>query len=272
MTTATFAAVRRGRFYSAAAIVGVALAVGWFFAVRAVIGASAAAERVAKVERGAKLVALLRHTAQDRVRTGAQVLAQDTRLQASVAQAEGDRLTVNDLLEDLQRLDPQELFALLSANGRVIAALGAKQLEGLDLSTSAAVKAALNQEAAATGVWLVDNRVVELAVSPIRAGDRRVGLLAVGVRVEDAALASAADAAGVQIALLVEGKPVWASAAVPESTWHLEPVKELEVNDSARYVVAAPTPADGPLVALIWAVPTLGLLFALVGFWRGGSP
>jgi hypothetical protein len=140
MSTATFASVRRARLYSAAAVLGVVLAVGWFIAVRSVSNAAATTERAAKVEKGAKLVALLRHTAQDRVKTGAQVLAQDTRMQAAVGQAEMDRLTINDLLQDLQKLDPQEVFALLTPNGKVIAALGAKQMEGLDLSSSNLVK------------------------------------------------------------------------------------------------------------------------------------
>jgi hypothetical protein len=272
MSTATFASVRRARLYSAAAVLGVVLSVGWFVAVRSIGNAAATTERAAKVERGAKLVSLLRHTAQDRVKTGAQVLAQDTRMQAAVGQAEMDRLTINDLLQDLQKLDPQEVFALLSPNGKVIAALGAKQMEGLNLSTSALVKTAIAQEGASTGVWLVDDRVVEVALSAIRVGERRVGLLAVGVKVEDAAMASAADAAGVNLALMIEGKPAWTSAQLPEATWRTEPTKTVEVSDAARYVVAAVPPPEGPLTALLWAVPILSLLFASLGFWRGGTP
>lgn len=266
------ASLRRGRVHSVAAVLGVALAVAWFVAVRVKVGAEAEAQQAARVQKGAQLVELLRHTAQDRVKTGAQVLAQDTRLQAAVGMAELDALTVNDLLQDLQKLDPQELFALLGANGRVIAALGAPRMVGLDLASSAAVKAALAQDTAATGVWLVDDRVVEVAVSAIRVGERRVGLLVVGVRVEDAALATAADAAGVHLGLLLEGRPVWTSTPLPESTWRTEPTSAVEVTDAARYVVAALPPADDTFLQLSWAVPVGALLFALLAFWRGGGP
>ena len=127
------ASLRRGRVFSVAAVLGVALSLAWFVGVRVLSGSGNGAERAARVERGAQLVTLLRKTAQDRVKTGAQVLAQDTRLQAAAGQAQLDRATVNDLLQDLQKLDPQELFALLSADGRVIGARAAPQMEGLDL-------------------------------------------------------------------------------------------------------------------------------------------
>jgi hypothetical protein len=264
--------LRRGRVFSVAAVLGVALSLAWFVGVRVLSGSGAGAEQAARVERGAALVTLLRKTAQDRVKTGAQVLAQDTRLQAAAGQAELDRATVNDLLQDLQKLDPQEVFALLNADGKVIAARAAPQLEGLELGSSAVVKAALAQDGAATGVWLVDERVAEIAVSAIRVGDRRVGLLVVGVRVDDSALATAADAAGVHLGLLVEGRPVWTSARVPESTWRVEPSATVVVSDSVRYVVAPRSAPQDPFELLAWVVPLAALLFATLAFWRGGAP
>lgn len=263
---------RRSRLFDAATFFGLALAVAWFVVVRLLIGAGEDAEAVGRVAKGKELVALLRHTAQDRVKTGAQVLSQDTRLQAAMAMPELDRLTVNDLLQDLQKLDPQEVFALLDAKGRVIAALGAPQMNGLDLSTSAAVKTALSQDGAASGVWLVDERVVELAVTAIRAGERRVGLLVVGVRVEDAALATAAAAADVNIGLLIDGRPAWSSVPLPESTWRSGVTGAVEVNESARYVIASTREDDQTLFLLAWAVPVGALLFATLAFWRGGGP
>ena len=263
---------RRRRAFSVAAVFGLVLALGWFIAVRVLAAQNASAQRTAQVERGARLVTLLRHLAQDRVKSAAQVLAQDTRLQAAAGQAELDQVTANDLLQDLQKLDPQEIYALLNADGRVVVTRGAPQMDGLELGSSAAVKTAMGQEEAAIGVWLVDNRVVEMAVSAIRVGDRRVGLLVVGVKVEDASLATAAAAAGVHLALMLEGKPVWASEPLPETTWRIEPTAVVEATESARYLVApAPGPAD-PLDLLSWAVPLAALLFAALGFWRGGSP
>lgn len=263
--------LRRKRVFSVAAVLGVALALAWFVGVRLTRGAGVTAERAARVERGAQLVTLLRHTAQDRVRMGAQVLAQDTRLQAAAGMAELDKATAADLLEDLQKLDQQELFALLSAEGRVIAARGAPQMEGLDLASSAVVKTALAQDGAATGVWMVDDRVVEIAVSAIRVGERRAGLLVVGVRVADTALATAAAAAGVHLALFLEGRPVWTSTPQPPATWRIEPTSSVEVSDAARYLVAAGPPPTDSLELFAWAVPLAALLFAALGFWRGGG-
>lgn len=271
-TIGSLSPVRRSRLYSVAAVVGVVLAVAWFVSARLMRQRAEEAEKVASVSKGVQLVALLRQTAQDRVKTGAQVLAQDTRLQAVSAMAKMDRPTVNDLLQDLQKLDPRELFALLSSRGEVIAALGAPQLNGLNLASSEVVKAALAGEGTPTGVWVVDDRVVEIAASPVRAGERLVGVLVVGIKLEDSALATVADAAGVHVGLLLEGRPVWSSAPVPESTWRGPQVSQLEVSDAARYAIA-PTNGDPSSVDILaWAVPVGALLFATLGFWRGGGP
>jgi hypothetical protein len=97
-------------------------------------------------------------------------------------------------------------------------------------------------------------------------------LLVVGVRVADAALATAAAAAGVHLALFLEGRPVWTSSPQPAATWRIEPTTTVEVSDAARYLVAAgPAPAD-TLELFAWAVPLAALLFAALGFWRGGGP
>ena len=93
--------------------------------------------------------------------------------------------------------------------------LGAAKLKGLDLASTAVVKAALAQEGAAVGAWLVDDRVAEVAVSAIRVGERPVALLVIGGPVEDSALASAAAAAGAHLSLWLEDKTVWSTTVLP---------------------------------------------------------
>lgn len=264
--------LRRTRTSTVAPVLGLVLALVWFVAVRVRAQRSVEAERDVRVDRGVQLVTLLRQLAQDRVQTGAQVLSQDPRLQAVAGLAEPDRATIDDLLQDLQQLDPQELFTLLDAKGRVLAARGAPQLEGLDLSSSAVVKAALTQDRAVTGVWLVNERVVELAVSAIRVGDRRVGLLGVGVKLEDAALETAASAAKVDLALLLEGRPAWVSSPGDPARWLGGGLGVVPVTDAARYVVAAQSPPEDATARWAWVVPIGALVFAFLGFWRGGHP
>lgn len=271
MTTMNAMPSRRQRLNTIGAVVGITLAVTWFGSVRLLADTEAAAARAQRVENGAQLLELLRHAAQERVTTAAQLLSQDPRLQAAVGMAELDRLTVSDLLQDLQKLDPQALFAVLNPEGRVIAALGAPNMEGLDLSTSSVVKAALNQDTAAHGVWVVNERVVELAASAVRVGDRRAGLLVVGVHLEDDALAAAAEAANVILVLLLQERAVWTSAPVAESVWRAEPTRSLEVSDASRYLVAASGGDDRLFLLLTWAVPLGALIFSMLAFWRGGT-
>jgi hypothetical protein len=271
MTTMGSLPARRRRLSTVGAVAGISLALLWFGSVRFIAGIDAASARAQRVDKGAALVELLRRTAQERVKTAAQLLSQDPRLQAAVGLAELDRLTVTDLLQDLQKLDPQAVFAVLTPEGRVIAALGAPHLEGLDLSTSSVVKTALSQDAAAIGAWVVNERVVELAASSVRVGDRRAGLLVVGVHLEDEALAAAAEAANVILVLLLQERAVWTSTPVPETAWRTEPTRSLEVNDSARYLVAASSNDDGLFLLLTWVVPLGALLFSTLAFWRGGG-
>lgn len=273
MSSSLVTSLRRTRspLPAIAATIGMTAAAAWFVAARQVAQAESLAQQEAAIEQGAKLVALLRQTASDRARANAQLLAEDTRLKAALSVPELDRRTLLDLLQDLKKLDDQETFAVLSPAGRVRAVLGAPQLEGVDLGTSAAVKSALAQPGAATGAWLVDGRVLELGVAAVRVDETPVGMLAIGLRVSDDALTTAARAARVNLALVVGDKPVWASAKVAEETWTSPRAKSIEVSELARYVVAADAETPEYLVAFAWAVPIGVLLFATLAFWRGGA-
>ncbi len=263
----------RSRLPAVAAVVGLLLAVGWaVFSLQ--MGAAARHEQQQRAQQQAHvLVELMRTTVQARAAADAQRLAQDPRLQSTLATANVDDATILDILQDLQKLNSQALFAVLSPAGRVRVQLGAPKMEGLDLSSSAVVKAALAQESAALGTWMVDDRVEEVAVIGVKAGERVVALLAIGNRLDDASLGTVARAAQVNLALLVDELPVWTSAVMPVGTWFQPAVERIEVKGStppARFVASA-IPVEDPAAPLVWVVPGLAFVFALLAFWRGGA-
>jgi hypothetical protein len=255
------------------AVIGLLIAAGWFLTARQIAATSRRAHQSAALERTSDLVDLLRQLTQARVKADAQLLAEDPRLKSTLSAANVDEATILDILQDLQKLNGQGLIAVLSATGRVDVVLGAAKLKGLDLSTSAVVKAALGQEGAALGTWMVDDRIEEIAVTAVRTGDRVVALLVIGARLEDAALARAAKASGSHLGLLVEERTVWSDEPLPDATWQANDAQRIEVKGStppARYV-AVSIPAEEELGRLTWAVPLAALLFAVLAFWRGGS-
>ena len=121
-------------------------------------------------------------------------------------------------------------------------------------------------------MWLVEDRIAEIAVSAVRIGDRIVALLVVGNLVSDAALATAAKSAGVHLALMTDERLVWSDTALLPSTWAGD-VKRLEVKGAippARFM-ATPVEDEEATFRLAFVVPLVALLFAMLAFWRGGA-
>lgn len=263
---------RRSPLPAVAAVVGVLLAVAWALVALQVLGAQRDAADTRARQSARALVDLLRATVRARAAADVQMLAQDPRLQATLSVPNIDDETIRDILQDLRRLNEAAIFAVLTPGGRVRVALGAPHLEGVDLSTSAVVQTALEKDSAALGTWMVEDRVAEVALSSVRAGDRVVALLAIGNRLDDAALATVARSAQVHLALVVDGQPAWSDTTQPASTWLTTGAERIEVQEAvppARFV-AVPARAEAPPASLVWAVPVFALGFALLAFWRGG--
>ena len=263
----------RSRLPAAAAVVGFLLSVAWAVSyLQHSTSQSRWFEHVCAV-RAHDLIEQWRSGVQARVTADAQMLAQDPRLQSTLATSNVDDATILDILQDLQKLNPQALFAVLSPAGRVRVVLGAPKMQGVDLSSSAVVKAALAQDNAALGSWMVDDRVVEVAVIGVKAGDRVVALLAIGNRIDDSSLVTIAASTGTFLALLVDDRPVWTSIDLALSNWLSPAAERVEVKGvtpPARFV-ALGAPYRDSAIPLVWVVPGLAFVFALLAFWRGGA-
>lgn len=262
---------RRSIFGAIAASVGLVLAAGWFFAVRHMTKTARHDADVKAVAHAAELIELLRATAADRAKGAAQLLAEDPRLKSTLGTAGVDEATILDSLQDVQKLNGQPIFAVLSPQGRVQVVIGAPKLKGLDLSSTSIVKGALGQEGATVGPWMVEDRVAEVAASAVRVGDRVVAIIVVGGLVPDAALGKVAQTAGVRLALMVDDRLVWSDSPVAATTWSQE-VTRHEVKGAvppSRFM-AVPIETEEPLWSLAFAVPAVALIFAILAFWRGG--
>ncbi len=263
---------RRSLVSTAAAILGLVFALAWFVAVRQLSRSEKAAAQADSLKRAQELIGLLRQSSQERVKGAAQLLAEDPRLKSTLGVANVDDATILDVMQDVQKLNGLPVYAVLTPAGRVKVVLGAPKLKGLDLSTSAVVKAAQSQEGASTGVWLVDDRVTEVAAAAVRIGDRVVALLVLGNQVSDVAFAKAAEGANVHLALTIDDRLAWSDGTSAATTWSGD-VLRIDVKDAvppAKFM-AVPRDADEATWRLAYLVPLFALLFSVLAFWRGGA-
>lgn len=129
------------------------------------------------------------------------VLADDNRIRATVLAPKFDEATVQDVLEDLRKSSGATLLAVLDASGKVQAVTGAVSLRQVDLSGSAAVKAAF--EHPTSDIWTLPDQVQIIGLAPIRSGDQAPALLVKGLALAKSQLATVETAIGVSGAVFI---------------------------------------------------------------------
>jgi len=128
------------------------------------------------------------------------LLADDQRIRSTVITPSFDEVTVRDVLDDLRRASGATTMAVLDVAGRVKAASG-EALAGMDLGAASALRAALEQPTAY--VWTFPERVLTVAVAPIRQGDQVAALLVLGYELGAASLGAIEQTLGVRGGLFV---------------------------------------------------------------------
>lgn len=118
-------------------------------------------------------------------------LSDDARIREPLATPTIDDATIEDLLGDLRASSGYEVMAVLDKAGSVRALSGAQTLRGADLGSTEAVKQAAEQGAAGD-VWSFADRLMLVAVTPIRLGSEVVAYLLVGNGLDQAAITQTA--------------------------------------------------------------------------------
>ena len=129
------------------------------------------------------------------------VLADDNRIRTTVLAPKFDEATVQDVLEDLRRSSGATLLAVLDGSGKVEAVTGAMGLRQVDLSASAAVKAAFQHPT--SDIWTLPDQVQVIGLAPIRSGDQTPALLVKGLALAKSQLATVERALGVSSAVFI---------------------------------------------------------------------
>jgi hypothetical protein len=114
------------------------------------------------------------------------VLAEDTRIRSLVMVAKLDEGTLDDTLTDLRAATGASCLAVLDANGKIKSVAGADSLRAADLGSAPVLAQAMS--GAASDVWTLPDRVLVVAIAPIKAAGRVSALLAMGFDLGDSAL------------------------------------------------------------------------------------
>jgi hypothetical protein len=142
------------------------------------------------------------------------VLADDSRIRATVLGANFDEPTVRDVLQDLRKSSGASVLAVLDSGGKIRAVAGADTLRDVNLGSSPVVNAA--QERVSTDVWTLPDQVRVIAVAPIRSGDRVLALLMKGVTLGEQQLGAIQRTLGVTGAIFI-GERMTASGSTDPS-------------------------------------------------------
>lgn len=144
------------------------------------------------------------------------VLADDTRVRASVMTPDFSEATVKDTLQDLKAASGASVLAVLDLGGKVRAVTGAEALQNVDLGSSPLVKQAAEKPAAY--VWTFADRVLIVGAAPIHSGAESSALFMMAFELGNATLASLREMLDVEGAVLIGDRVVASSATSPALT------------------------------------------------------
>jgi len=186
------------------------------------------------------------------------VLSEDARVRAMVVTPTFDQATALDLLTDLKATSGASVIALLDSGGKVLAVVGAPEMDQLDLGTSSLVQSALEKPSAQ--LWAFANKVGVLSATPVRL-DRQVrALFMMGFEIEDALLADIQRAVGAAGAVFVGDGIVASASKDPEIERALRSAAELPPGGygvvAGKFLAGSSRMSDSAVPATVaWLVP-----------------
>jgi hypothetical protein len=143
------------------------------------------------------------------------VLIDDARIRTTLATPGIDVSTIEDLLRDLQESSGASILAIVEPSGTVRAVVGQDSLRGVDLKSSSILKSAAGEEAA-DSIWSFSDRMLVVAVAPIRFGEDLRAYLLIGTEPSDALLHEVARPLGVQAAVMIGDQVTAATTKDPD--------------------------------------------------------
>jgi hypothetical protein len=181
-----------------------ALAGVWLALNLSALKAGASVHAEGAVNAAGTLLDQLADETQARLRTSTLLLAQDPRLQSTLATPAVEEPALRDTLQELRKESGAGLLALISPTTQVLASVG-QDIKGMDVSNSSVLKAAQGGEPAA-GTWVVGERVLDVSATRVVVDGTLAAYLVVGEPLSDAPFKQVYQATGAGVALVLAGK------------------------------------------------------------------
>lgn len=211
------------------------------------------------------------------------VLVDDARVREPLATPNMDDATLLDVLEELKASSGASIVGILTPQGTVRVVAGNDSMRGLDLSSSSLMKQN------GTGTWVFPDRMVGVALAPVRLGETLVAHLMVGRDFAARTLTLVEKSTGVFGAVVYQQNLVVSSATDPSartllqdagsmtpgqtvrsgSSW-LTRTAKLDETSGARVVfllARRATVAEQELGAALWWAPAGVVFLGVILFW-----
>jgi len=166
----------------------------------------------------------------------ARLLAEDTRIRSTTMTTGFDEGTIRDVLDDLKASSNASAMAVLDASGKVRAVTGADGLRQVDLGSSPVIEAA--QKEPASYFWTLPDRLLLIAVAPIRSGPRVTAFLLLGAALGPTELGNITRSLEVAGAIFAGDRLIAAGSRDPVTVELLERANTFA--DGASHIVRGP--------------------------------
>jgi hypothetical protein len=143
------------------------------------------------------------------------VLVDDARIRQPLTVPQIDDTTLLDLLSEIQDASRASIVGIVTPEGKVRVIRGADSMRGLDLSGSSLMKA--DDDGIGSLTWALQDRLVAVALAPIRLGETLAGYLVFGREIGRAHLSLVHKATGADGAVVVQRELV-TSTELDEAT------------------------------------------------------
>jgi eukaryotic-like serine/threonine-protein kinase len=158
----------------------------------------------------------------ERLTLTSRVFVSDPALVAFVAQATGEQVDTDSLLDQLTTAQDRlgfDFAILLSPDGKVFARTDDPQAGGQDLARRPLVASVLT-ELESSGVWREGNRLYHAVAVPVRQQFTLLGFLVTGYGIDNESLAAANRVSGADLAVVANGErgPEVVATTLPERT------------------------------------------------------
>lgn len=187
---------------AAAGVVTIALGAAWFFFADRSFEESVASFDESALSNAAAFFAHDVATEKRGLESSVRALSDDARIRVTLATPKIDAATIEDVLKDVCEASGAAACAVLTETGKMRGVVGMEAFRDVDLSSSAVVRhAAVSTSASA--VWPFPNRMLIVALAPIRAGSELTGFLMIANDLNKEILSVIAREMSVESALVI---------------------------------------------------------------------